>query len=515
MNNKKLEQLYPGMEHKNYKALCEFLEEPIKSGKSKTLQLKQWQNYFTWTNLGNKIIISTIKVGTFDYPVSPYKEKTLIEINGSQKLAPLKVVPENAYSMEELVRYFLNEELAKGGNKYTRQRAELECCCKIVPQGNKWLVKEIYEVELERTDKRETTSIFLPKGEINKILLLLFLRTLKENGEKSMFIAIPTLELYALLGLTNSNFACLRYEDDWIEQLEYTKYVKYAMNDIESWMASKMLTMSRQLVRLGGIGASKVKWKTLVVEENGKLINVPANDGQVAEIEYCEDWTIKEWNRRCDEHWNYLEYIRNENGEIIETIDLYTCKVQNMFGVAKYLNDGQKKAFYEIYYAFMRTRDKMPSGMQYCYSSYAFSTNSIKLEKSLKKMGVSNPLDMTIDEIDSIIIKEVAGVNAKHVEVQMKRFLDSVSQAQENRIAKRRGFGKRAVAEELSYKEKALFELEACGDMTKLIAFILDNNHDNSEDEQKSINKIQKLSSYKKQSNKKQATDFNELSLQH
>lgn len=510
MDIDKLKQLQPGMEHKNYKALCEFLEEPVKNGKSKQLQLKEWQNYFTWTNLGNKYIISTVKVGTFDYPLSPYKEKTIREINGSQKLAPVNVTPGNAYSMQELVKHFLNEELAKGGNKYTRQRAELECCCKIVPQGNKWLVKEIYEVELDRTDKRETTSIFLPKGEINKILLLLFLRTLKENGEKSMFIAIPTLELYTLLGLTNSNFACLRYENDWIEKLEYTKYVKYAMNDIESWMASKMLTMSRQLVRLGGIGASKVKWKTLVVEEHDKLINVPATDGQVAEIEYCEDWTIKEWNRRCDERWNYIEYIRNEDGEIIETIDLYTCKVQSMFGVAKYLNDGQKKAFYEIYYTLMKTRGRIPSNMQYSYSSYAFSTNDIKLEKALKKMGISNPLDLTIDEIDNIIIKEVAGVNAKHVEVQMKRFLDSVSQAQENRTAKRRGYGKRAVAEELTYKEKALFELEACGDMTKLIALVLDNSHENSEDEQKSINEIQKSASYKKQSNKKQAMDFNE-----
>lgn len=423
-------------------------------------------------------------------------------------MTTLDVTPGNVYTMQELVKHFLNEELAKGGNKYTRQRAELECCCRIAPQGNKWLVKEIYEVELDRTDKRETTSIFLPKGEINKILLLLFLRTLKENERKSMFIAIPTLELYTLLGLTNSNFACLRYEDGWIENLEYTKYVKYAMDDMESWMASKMLTMSRQLVRLGGIGASKVRWKTLVIEEHGKLINVPATDGQVAEIEYCEDWAIKEWNRRCDEHWNYVDYIHDENGEIIETIDLYTRKVQSMFGVAKYLNDGQKKAFYEIYDTFMRIRDRMPSNMQYSYSSYAFSTNDIKLEKSLKKMGISNPLDMTIDEIDNMIIKEVAGVNAKHVEVQMKRFLDSVSQAQENRTAKRRGFGKRAIDEELSYKEKALFELEACGDMTKLIALVLNNNHENSEDEQKSIDEIQESASYRRQSNKKQAMDF-------
>ncbi len=57
----KIENINIGMEFKSYKALCEALEEPIKSGKSKTLQLKQWQEYFTWTNLGNKYIITDIK----------------------------------------------------------------------------------------------------------------------------------------------------------------------------------------------------------------------------------------------------------------------------------------------------------------------------------------------------------------------------------------------------------------------------------------------------------------------
>ena len=57
----KIENINIGMEFKSYKALCEALGEPIKSGKSKTLQLKQWQEYFTWTNLGNKYIITDIK----------------------------------------------------------------------------------------------------------------------------------------------------------------------------------------------------------------------------------------------------------------------------------------------------------------------------------------------------------------------------------------------------------------------------------------------------------------------
>lgn len=70
MNIDKLKQLRPGMEYKSYKALCEFLGEPVKGGDAKKAQLKKWQKYFTWTNLGNKYIISTVKVDYSDFHLS-------------------------------------------------------------------------------------------------------------------------------------------------------------------------------------------------------------------------------------------------------------------------------------------------------------------------------------------------------------------------------------------------------------------------------------------------------------
>lgn len=46
--------------YKNYKELCEALEEPIKSGKSKQLQMKEFERYFEYHKVGNKIIIDNI-----------------------------------------------------------------------------------------------------------------------------------------------------------------------------------------------------------------------------------------------------------------------------------------------------------------------------------------------------------------------------------------------------------------------------------------------------------------------
>jgi hypothetical protein len=45
---------------KNYKALCAELNEPIKTGKAKQLQLKDWERYFEYSKSGNSFIINKI-----------------------------------------------------------------------------------------------------------------------------------------------------------------------------------------------------------------------------------------------------------------------------------------------------------------------------------------------------------------------------------------------------------------------------------------------------------------------
>ena len=46
--------------YKNYKELCRILEEPIKGGKSKQLQMKDFERYFEFHKEGNKIVIDNI-----------------------------------------------------------------------------------------------------------------------------------------------------------------------------------------------------------------------------------------------------------------------------------------------------------------------------------------------------------------------------------------------------------------------------------------------------------------------
>ena len=54
MNNLELK------EYKNYKVICNTLGENIKGGKSKRLQLKDWERYFEWKKEGYKFIVTEI-----------------------------------------------------------------------------------------------------------------------------------------------------------------------------------------------------------------------------------------------------------------------------------------------------------------------------------------------------------------------------------------------------------------------------------------------------------------------
>ena len=56
MNIDKIRELYVGQEFANYRRLCEFLGEKEKGGKSRDLQIKNWQRYFSFEKRASCII---------------------------------------------------------------------------------------------------------------------------------------------------------------------------------------------------------------------------------------------------------------------------------------------------------------------------------------------------------------------------------------------------------------------------------------------------------------------------
>lgn len=68
---KKLDNIATGEVFKNYSALCTALDEPQKTGKSKQLQLLDWQRYFAYEKQGHKFIITEI----FEEPKEKVKKQ--------------------------------------------------------------------------------------------------------------------------------------------------------------------------------------------------------------------------------------------------------------------------------------------------------------------------------------------------------------------------------------------------------------------------------------------------------
>ena len=66
-------KLKKGMIVKNYKILCGILEQPIKSGKSRKLQLANFRRYFDWEKSGQKFIITHI----YDIPLTKEDKRKL------------------------------------------------------------------------------------------------------------------------------------------------------------------------------------------------------------------------------------------------------------------------------------------------------------------------------------------------------------------------------------------------------------------------------------------------------
>lgn len=56
----RIDKLVQGMEFKNYKALCEFMEVKVKTGEAKIIQLAELSRSVEWHKVGNKIIIDEV-----------------------------------------------------------------------------------------------------------------------------------------------------------------------------------------------------------------------------------------------------------------------------------------------------------------------------------------------------------------------------------------------------------------------------------------------------------------------
>lgn len=139
-NTLKEEQIFS-----NYKSLCEYLGEPIKTGSSKEAQLKEWQRFFNYEKKGHKFIIIEI----YDVPREKVRKKRKQETKPRKKCLDTSNYKGNnnknialMYSylkMVDLIDFQGDEDNEEGFYSYTQWYTDImeffnEIPCKIVYQ---------------------------------------------------------------------------------------------------------------------------------------------------------------------------------------------------------------------------------------------------------------------------------------------------------------------------------------------------------------------------------------------
>lgn len=135
----KYKELEAGQEFKFYPYLCEFLEEPVKTGKAKTLQLKDFERYFAFFKDGRSYIICQV----FDEPLEKEDNRSAPHSEFVQYLL-LNLLIREGGSIQKTTNQILQElDILK--SKYLLLKGNLDTMAKTL-NVNTDLVREIYEL---------------------------------------------------------------------------------------------------------------------------------------------------------------------------------------------------------------------------------------------------------------------------------------------------------------------------------------------------------------------------------
>ena len=88
-----------GQEFKNYKELCAYLGEQEKGGKSKDLQIKDWERYFSFEKQGHKFIITDV----YDIPKEKVRKQRKVEDKPRKKYKTENYTSNNIKNIKPMI----------------------------------------------------------------------------------------------------------------------------------------------------------------------------------------------------------------------------------------------------------------------------------------------------------------------------------------------------------------------------------------------------------------------------
>ena len=184
----KLTEIHEGMVVKNYKELCSLLNERVKTGESKQIQVAKWSKYFIHHKEGNKIVIDKI--------LTEEQEVELVDNRGGNnnkyKEGLMKVIKHMASSDNDRIaiikkseaqevfnfvstfcqfksnstiakeigveEWIINDIMKRNYNSFT---SSFESAVKTLKKNGNWLISELIEVSQDEEEYDRKTGEFL------------------------------------------------------------------------------------------------------------------------------------------------------------------------------------------------------------------------------------------------------------------------------------------------------------------------------------------------------------------
>ena len=272
-----------GQVFKNYKELCEHLGEPVKVGKSKQLQMKDWERYFTYKKSGHSLII----VSVHENPIEK-TERTSNNIKNIKSMIELiqccGVPTQEAYNLK-------NSKLDVITNSFGYWQSEYY---KIF---NKIIADSIYDGE-------KITDICL-KNDISREVLYCDYISLARNEFKIMFRkALSYLQKKKLVEYSEGYYFKYALSSQSVGRV-ITPFLSEITKEIETTICDEMN------------------------DENGFSSKISGR--QILFFIYKDESLLKEYNRRCLERlMSNTEAIDILNRELMLQIPRYIPDVNSI-----------------------------------------------------------------------------------------------------------------------------------------------------------------------------------------
>lgn len=278
MNIKKLKT---GDVIKNYKELCNLIEENVKEGSSKKAQLKEFERYFQYEKHGHKFVILEV----FDKPLMKCDKRK----DGNRRIYVTyieSILLSYLFGLDDSTGYFTKKELWRllGMINQSYEKVEVDKLQKIDSRITHWEVNKFYQ----RCDYKLTSILFSALNSLQNRSLIEYEeqyvivdeknnKTYVANDDEKKIILTVEKKILNKMGLYSKTHAIACFKlNDFYENVNIFLQKKYGWNCV--YKRYKIIFLGKEFLRQA-LNENEILLKKLLLNE--RVINTVDKQAEI------------------------------------------------------------------------------------------------------------------------------------------------------------------------------------------------------------------------------------------